>query len=265
MERERKALGEMRKALLILTISLMVGANCASHTIAQKTDANLTQATPTTASSKLPPSDQRSDGSSDVERKQDVPLAFKNIDFKNFAYPISLRAKSIRLKDGKYEYSDRGNVGGTSFELEDVHYTDLDGDGKREAVVEVFQLSCGVSCDGGSHLFYFFSMKHGKLTLLSRIESGSLAADGCGLKSFVLKKTTLVLEVFRVCRFAEVSLMPTYDPHPNPRVGKYLADKFTRFVLAFGGNRFRLKKREVFPNPQEDIGNYPSQVSISNE
>jgi len=87
------------------------------------------------------------------------------------------------------------------------------------------------------------------------------------LNSFVLKKTTLGLEVFRVCRFDGVSLMPAYDPHPNPnaRTGKYKADKFTRFVLAFSGNRFRLKKREVFPNPQEDIGNYSSSVTISND
>jgi hypothetical protein len=48
-------------------------------------------------------------------------------------------------------------------------------------------------------------------------------------------------------------------------MGKFMADKFTRFLFEFKGRRFALKKREVLPNPQEEIVNYPSKVSISDD
>ena len=245
MEQGRQALREMRKALLILTAGLIAGAGCASRMIAQPRNPQL----------------------NDAEKKQIVPLAFKSIDFKNFSYPINWKHRTITLKGGRVEYFEDKYLGNAWFEFLNVDYLDLTGDGQKDAVVQVLWVSCGASCDGGSHLFYFYSMKQGRLTPLSRIETGSLAADGCGLKSFVLKKTKLALEVFRVCRFDGVSLMPTHDPHPNPnaRMGKYRADKFTRFVLAFSGNTFRVKNRKVFPNPQEDIGNYSSKVTISND
>ena len=267
MEQGRQALGDMSRALLLLTVVLVVGASYASNTMAQTSKAEVSQAAPSLVSAKLTPPRRRSDGSSAAEKKRDVPLAFKNINFKNLAYSISWKHRTIVLKGGRVEYFEDKYLGNAWFEYLGVDFIDLTGDGQKDAVVQLFWVSCGASCDGGSHLFYFYSIKRGRLTLLSRIETGSLAADGCGLKSFVLKKTTLALEVFRVCRFDGVSLMPAYDPHPNPnaRMGKYKADKFTRFVLAFSGNRFRLKKREVFPNPQEDIGNYSSNVTISNE
>lgn len=207
---------DMSRALLLLTIALMIGANCASHTITQTANAGVSQTTPTPVSAKIPSPDQRSDALSDAEKKQDVPLAFKNIDFKNLAYSISWKHRTIALKGGRVEYFEDKYLGNAWFEYLDVDYIDLTGDGQKDAVVQLFWVSCGASCDGGSHLFYFYSIKRGRLTLLSRIETGSLAADGCGLKSFVIKKTTLALEVFRVCRFDGVSLMPTNDPHPNP-------------------------------------------------
>jgi hypothetical protein len=267
MEQGRKALREMNKALLILTLALMGGASCANQKNSQTSNAGASQSTPTPASATPPVAESSRDVSKEIKETKEVPTEFKGIDFKNLAYPISWKHRTIPLKDGHVEYFENKYLGNAWFDFSDVDYMDLRGDGAKDAVVQLLQVSCGASCDGGSHLFYFYSIKRGRLRLLSRIETGSLAADGCGLKSFVLEKTTLVLEVFRVCRFDGVSLMPTYDPHPNPnaQTGKYMADKFTRFVLAFSGNRFRLKKREVFPNPQEDISNYPSKVSISDD
>lgn len=258
----------MGKTLFLLTVALIVGVSCASHTILKTSNAGVSQSTPTPASAAEPsPLDKRSDVSNDAEKKQDVPVEFKKIDFKNISYPISWKHRTIPLKDGHIEYFEDKYLGNAWFDFEDVDYVDLTGDGKLEAIVQLHAVMCGVSCDGGSQFFYFYSIKGPQLTLLSRIESGSLGYGECGLRSFVLEKRRLVLETFHVCRFDGTSLKAIYDPHPNPdaQVGKFVADKFTRFVLAFSGNRFHLKKREVFPNPQEDNLNYPSKVSISND
>jgi len=264
----------MRTALLILILASVVVANCASYSITGTGNAGLSQAISTSAAATLSPSGQHRHGSNDADtEKQDIPVEFRNIDFKNFSYRVRLPAKSIRLQNGKYEYRDPENIGGNSIELVDVNYTDLDADGKKEAVVHLLQVSCGGSCDGGSHLFYFYSIRRGKVWLLTRMETGSLGYGECGLRSFVLERSRLVLETFHVCRFEGPTLKPTYDPHPNPdaKVGKFVADKITRFVLSFrdngrsfSGGVFHLRKREVLPNPKKDLLNYHSRVSISN-
>src|SRR5712692_2695205 len=172
MEQGREALGVMRKAHLILIVVFMVAANCASHTNSQPSNVAVSQNTPMPESAMPTPSNRESDGSKDSEEKKKVPAAFKNIDFKNFSYPTSFKRASIRLKDGTYEYAVRRGGGGDTFDLMDVDYVDLTGDGEKEAVVRLDWVSCGVSCDGGSDLFYFYSIKRGRPVLLSRIEMG---------------------------------------------------------------------------------------------
>jgi hypothetical protein len=252
----------MSKALTILTVALMVGASCASHTTSQTNNAVVSQNTPTPASATPSPLDKRSDVSNNIEKKQDVSVAFKNIEFKNFSYPTSFRRANIRLKDGTYEHADRRGGGGDTFDLMDIDYVDLTGDGKKDAVVRLDWVSCGGSCDGGSYLFYFYSIKHGRLALLSRIEMGSLGY-GCGLKSFTLTKASLTLETFRSCRFTGVSFKGTRDFDESG--GKFLTNRFTQFSLRFNGRRFVLRKRKVLPYPEDDFRGYDAKISISDD
>jgi hypothetical protein len=197
----------------------------------------------------------------------DVPVQFRKIDFKNFSYPIGWKRRTVALRDGRVEYFEDKYLGNALFEVRNVGFVDLAGDGKLEAVVDLFWVSCGGSCDGGSHLFYCYSLDSGKLNLLSRIETGSLGYGECGLKSFILTRKKLALETFHVCRFDGTSIKLATDRHPNPdaKMGKFVADKFTRFTLEFKGKRFVLNKREVLANPHEDIMNYPSRIEIDND
>jgi hypothetical protein len=249
------------KRLLILILVLVVGASCRS----QMSSVDVSQQKP----NRETPTPQTEDRPNVLthDTREVPPAAFRAFDFGNLTYQVSLNSKSIRLKDGKYEYANKGSLGGNSYKLESVDAADLDGDGKLEAVVRLLQVSCGGSCDGGSHLFYFYSNKGGRLTLLSRIETGSLGYQECGLKSFLLQAKALTLETFQVCRFDGTSLKPTADAHPNPdaKVGKFTADKFTRFDLLFKESRFVLKGRKVLPYPQEDISNYAATITIGND
>jgi hypothetical protein len=257
----------MRKTLFLLTVALMVGPGCANHSNPQVGNTVVSRNTPTPASATSPIAENSREPSHEIKKPKDVPTEFKEIDFKNISYPISWKHRTIPLKDGHVEYFEDKYLGNAWFDFEAVDYVDLTGNGKLNAIVQLHAVMCGASCDGGSQFFYFFSVKGSKLTLLSRIESGSLGYGACGLRSFALEKRSLVLEVFHVCRFDGTSLKAANDPHPNPnaQVGKFVADKFTRFVFAFSGNRFHLKTREVSPNPQEDISNYSSKVTISND
>lgn len=257
------------KRLLILTIALTM-ANCAGHPVSQTNNVAMSSSTATSDSSKAASEVRDDPGKESENEKKDVPSEFKNIDFKNFSYPMSidpamtpnLRRQTVKLTDGGYEYDDRKVGGGARYQLDEVDYVDLTGDGRKEAIVQLSQLICGGSCDGGAEFFYFYSSAQAKATLLSRIETGSLGYD-CGLKLFSLKRESLTLETFKACSFNGTSIKPVYVKEEQG--GKFIANEFTRFTFKFKGGRFVLKKREVFPNPDRDVKNYPAKIEISDD
>ncbi|MDX6558770.1 MAG: hypothetical protein QOF72_1819 [Blastocatellia bacterium] len=259
------------KRLLILALALMLWANCARHSTHQASNVGISQNASTRESPKPTLTNDIDNDAKEPEKKQDVPPEFSKIDFKNFSYPMSVdleitadfRRRSVSLKEGSYEYDDRRGFGGARYELDNVDYVDLTGDGQKEAVVQLSQLICGGSCDGGSDFFYFYSIADGKPRLLSRLETGSAGYD-CGLKSFILKKQVLWVETFRACRFNGVEFRPVNND-PNETGDKFLTNRFTRFVLRFNGNRFVLSQRTVFPCPEEDRRSYQPKIEISDE
>ena len=256
------------KVLLILTVVLTM-ANCAGQPNLRTSNTVMTQNAPTSSPTQEP-AKSRNKASSEPKNTKEVPTEFNGIDFKNQTYPMSVnlsytttfRRRTVRLKDGSYEYRDRRGPGGAQYDLRNVDYVDVSGDGKKEAVVRISQVICGVSCDGGSDFFYFYSIDHGKPRLLSRLETGSLGYD-CGLKSFNLKRGYLTLETFRACRFDGTSIKPGYDKGETG--GKFVTNRFTQFNLRFNGQRFVLRKRKVFPYPENDFRGYEPKLSISNE
>jgi hypothetical protein len=252
--------------LMVFASALILGANCANHNASQLNNNSTMNHNPgqVSATPLLPALDRANKDSNKAEAKEDVPPTFHTVDFKNLSYPISWKHQTIPLKDGHVEYFAHKYLGNGWFDFEGVDYIDLTGDKNREAVVRLHWVSCGASCDGGSHLFYFYSIKRGKLRLLSRLETGSLAYD-CALKSFDLSKRELTLELFRTCRFNQNSFVEAGAMTWEDRGGKYIAQTVTRFNLVFVGTRFVLKRREVLRNSEEDIGNYRSRVIVSND
>jgi hypothetical protein len=200
-----------------------------------------------------------------TDHAAEVPASlaeFAGVDFRNNTYATSLRG-DIKLKNGTHEYTYPDGSGGDIFDLENVYFADLTNDGQDEAVVHLRAVSCGGSCDGGSDLFYFYSAANNEAKLLSRIETGSAAYE-CGLKSFVLTKQQLVLELFRTCRARGETFESLNDPKFSSG-NKFEAHSFTRFVFSFNGKTFVVKKREVLPFPARNNLNYPATVTVSND
>src|SRR5436190_11091994 len=115
---------------------------------------------------------------------------FHGIDFNNHSYPYRFswgeqKRINVRLTNGKYEYDFRDERGW--FDLSHVYVTDLIGDSRPEVIVMLWHVACGVSCDGGSALFYMYSFDNHHLTPVWQYETGDLAY-GCGLKSFTARK-----------------------------------------------------------------------------
>ena len=243
--------------LIALTVISTIGANCGTTA---RRETNL--ATPYASVRMASPSPSVVvNAHTDIANKN-LPSEFTKVDFKNFSYPISLKHQTIQLKDGHLEFFEDQTFYNAWFDLDEVDYADLSGDGKKEAVVQLTWVSCGGSCDGGSSLFYFYRAGRRTPRLLTRIETGSLAYQECGLKTFNLDGGKLVLETFQTCRFDGISIKPARKSKAYDPIGKFAANTYTRFALLFAGNRFTLQNRKVFPWPQKDAMNYEPEVSI---
>jgi hypothetical protein len=257
----------MNCTLLVIGVSLFMGCGHRAET------QHKTPAEPRAIAIQTPGSSPANNTASDnpkVSTKNEVPAEFHDIDFTNLTYPIShstanalkLRRDRVQLTDGKAEYPAQ-IAGGTSYDLRDVSFTDLNGDSRKEAVVRLSQVICGGSCDGGTDLFYFYTTDHGQPFVLSRLEIGSYAYD-CGLKSFVLKSRDLALETYRSCKFSGSSFRPAHDD-PKERGGKLMTNRYTEFTFYFNSAKFIQRTRKVRWYPDEyDYRGHQQNIEVNN-
>ena len=193
-----------------------------------------------------------------VATTANVDDSFHGIDFKNRSYPYRLswgkhRRINVHLKNGRYEYDFRDERGW--FDLSHVYVTDLTNDRRPEAIVMLWHVACGVSCDGGSALFYIYSFDNHRLKPLWQYETGSLAY-GCGLKSFTANRTGLTLELFARCSKQNRPLNET------PLTGTFQVTGITRVSLGFNGARFVTRKRQFFSSAERSVINYEPQINV---
>ena len=248
------------KRACFLGFALFLALSCASQEIPNRAD-TANQTPPPTPTPALVADNAPSN--SDNEAALEAPPEFKEIDFKNFSYPTNLRGE-IRLRDGKSEHKNQEGGGGGTYHFRSIGFADLIGDARKEAVVELIQVSCGASCDGGSSLFYFYSLQK-QPSLFWRIETGSLGYGECGLKSFLLAKRTVTLEVFQTCRIRGTKFQPAFGLNQNDencQVRKYTANTFSRFEFEFRSGKVMRRERKVLPYPPCEIGNYKATVNI---
>jgi hypothetical protein len=178
---------------------------------------------------------------------------FKNIDFRNFSYPYKFswgKRMNVSLKDGKFEYNLKHESGW--FQFSNVYSVDLTNDGRPEALVILSHVGCGVSCDGGTKLFYVYSSENQKLKPLWQYETGSLAY-GCGLKSFSAEDKKLVVELFGRCSRRQESTSST---------GKFHVKDITRITFGSKGGKIVTLSRTFISTPERSVLNYESQINI---
>jgi hypothetical protein len=183
------------------------------------------------------------------EKFRAIPESFKQVDFKNFSYPY-MRKFNIILKSGEQEIDE---VGGEWFSFKDAYYVDLTNDGKPEAIIILWHVACGGSCDGGTALFYIYASHQNKLKLLWRYETGS-TAYGCGLKSITVKNRKITMELFGHCFNGE---------DESSAKGKFLIKDETRLTFRFNGRKFVEEEKKYISTPERDVKGYNPEISIN--
>jgi hypothetical protein len=189
-----------------------------------------------------------------------APEEFKEIDFENFRFRnlsgLDYRqSRYITLKNGEFEYEEKNILGGTRYSLGEIFYVDLAGNEKKEAVVFVYSLSCGASCDGGSATIYFYSAENNKPILLGMIQTGS-TAYGCNTKSFAIRNKTIYLEQFGRCNGSINEDNHLYS-------SKFCVKDLTKTVYYFQNSKFVKTANNVEVTPETNVMNYFPEISIN--
>lgn len=221
----------MRRILLILSAVLFASSSCASFATRSNTAVNAVPQMSDKngalsggdANAPIIAQNEPATINEITERKQaelGVSPNFATIDFKNFAYPVNLN-KIIKLADGRFEYQEQPSGGGW-YSFKHASFVDLTGDAQNEAIIRLSHVACGVSCDGGSDLFYIYSSGKDKPRLLWRFQTESLAYGG-GLKSFIVKDKRIMIE-----QFGENGLTKFYVKNIKRSVYVYQRQKFVR-------------------------------------
>ena len=189
-----------------------------------------------------------------------APASFRGINFATRSYGTyqlsNGTSRELVLVDGQYR-----DFGETQqwFDLNDVVYTDLTGDGKPEAIVMLTHLECGRQCDGGKNLVYIYSHEDGVLNEILKFESGS-GMDGCSLKALTVRNKQLTLDLFGKCpKPSGTSGESPTTPSDNVRRDTY---DLTHLEFFFNGRRLGERKRTVLTLPDHNEVNYGVEVNI---
>lgn len=181
-----------------------------------------------------------------------VPANFKGINFATRSYGNYQLSEGLNrdlvLIDGQFR-----EFGASQhwFDLDDVFYTDLTGDGSPEAIVMMTHLQCGTRCDGGKNLIYIYSQNYPMQEIL-KYESGS-GMEGCSLKSFTVKKRRLTLELFGHC------------PQPAGATSDFVRREtydVTRIEFFFNGKQLVPKPSAFLTLPDRNEVSYGVEVLI---
>ena len=210
-------------------------------------------ATPHASLEPPPPPPPRVDFS---ERFRAVPGRWANIDFNyQFYGPYKFsngRKIALTLDNGKDEY-DFGEDGRGWFSLENVYYFDVTGDRIPDALVDISHVECGGSCDGGTHLFFIYSINAaGYVKKLFEFETGSYAY-GCGLKSMTVKRREMSIELFGRCRRQAMN-------YAGP--GKFLVQDSTLFSFWYSDKGFLQTELEYISTGVTDVKSYKPEILI---
>ena len=184
-----------------------------------------------------------------------VPENFAHVDFKNRRYgryTFGGQKLNLVLTEEELNIPNKEGGGEQRFLLDDVFYTDVTGDGKPEAIAQIAHLQCGVSCDGASNLFYVYESTKKGLRQIWEYETGSMAY-GCGLKTLIVSKQLIGVEMFGQCWKPASSFEGS---------GKFKVRDLTLALFRFDGSTFVHDRTNITAGPIRDVLLYIPKVLI---
>lgn len=260
---------------LALFLVLLIFPSCAKHISADSEIENSAQPKPTVADSNT---SANADWSANVvsarnsvneTEREAIELEnskyrepdndFKAVDFENFSYPYRYeynnRKVFFKLQNGEHQIDSNGDRGWVN--LAETLYVDVTGDNKKEAVILLWHVSCGGSCDGGSALFYIYTLENKKPKLIWQYGTGSLGY-GDGLKSFVIKNGSFEIEKFMRC---DTSLPKDSSP-ATMTCGKFETKNVVRDSFKYDGKKFITTSSQIIETSVTEVKNYSPLIKV---
>lgn len=246
--------------ILLVFSSVSFNSSCyqASATMTDNINANVTTlSNESDANVYIPPKHLKTDEvkleelNRQNEKFREVPVEWEKVDFKNFRYDFG------KIVNGEYESEeDKKYVGGLTFSFGDMFYVDLVGDKKKEAIVFIWEVLCGGSCNGGAIIPYFYKIQNGKVKLIDEIRTGS-RSGGCFIKSFRLENKEIYLEQFGRCK------KDSSFYEDREFICKFCVSGLTKSVYSFNKSRLDRKSVEEIESENVEINGYLPEISIN--
>ena len=173
------------------------------------------------------------------ESKGDAPVLQENlytnireIDFKNFTYPVETGKDTFTLKDGETPFGDGKDV---LFSLENIEFADLTNDGEDEAVIKILS-EYGSTSTG---LMYVYTLENKKPKNLWSVAAGFDAKGG--LKRFYSENGGLLVELFGSNQFIESKNKFEFLSEAGVPKNLHRPVTLTKFRFRWNGEKFVLE------------------------
>ncbi len=170
------------------------------------------------------------------------------ISFRDFTYEwypqwdlMLSKRKEFTLRDGKVEveipkHSNEPYV----FELANVSYGDVTGDGEEEAIITI---EMQVKGNAKPYAVFVYTLTNSRPKMLWVHETGDRADEG--LRNVYISKEGLVIEQYNADKLIS-------DDGEETKVALCCPKTFTRTHYAWRENRFQKSSEETLPNEHQD-------------
>ena len=153
----------------------------------------------------------------------------REVDFKNFTYPVETGKDTFTLKNGETPFGDGKDI---LFALENIEFADLTNDEEDEAIIKMLS-EYGKTSTG---FMYIYTLENQKPKILWSAATG-FDAQG-GLKRLYSDKGELIVELFGKNQFTESKNKFEFLGETDAPKNSYRPVKFTKFRFKWNGEKF---------------------------
>jgi hypothetical protein len=153
----------------------------------------------------------------------------REVDFKNFTYPVETGKDTFTLKNGETPFGDGKDI---LFALENIEFADLTNDREDEAIIKMLSEYDKTS----TGFMYVYTLENQKPKILWSAATGFNAQGG--LKRLYSDKGDLIVELFGKNQFTESKNKFEFLGETDASKNSYRPRRFTKFRFKWNGEKF---------------------------
>ena len=153
----------------------------------------------------------------------------REVDFKNFTYPVETGKDTFTLKNGETPFGDGKDI---LFALENIEFADVTNDAEDEAIIKMLSEYDKTS----TGFIYVYTLENQKPKILWSTATG-FDAQG-GLKRLYSDKGELIVELFGKNQFTESKNKFEFSGETDAPKNSYRSRRFTKFRFKWNGEKF---------------------------